>query len=716
MQKVNKINKLVFSGDNHQGPTAIATMRVHAGSQLSINNQRSSPQPISIKDFSQYNQNGDQNNFIITNSQSPQIIQQIQNNQYPIISKPKTSFGTNRNHNKAVVKMKLHSFDPLGLGNLASNESSPFEAGRLSVNALHLGSVQTKNLFLNTVQPGQNNSANVQTYSSPVINSANAKSKVFFPTQVNGNGNNSKTFKMMQNIPQQARVQTAQQAFTNRPQRQIFPNKKVVATGAVQSINQNQLITLPQANQNNLILKHQSTPLVGTLVNQEGRSLNLYGSQLQTPKLFTQTSTGPFFHRNNNQQTQQNHRGGSQLSQRNKLIEDKNMRFLNNQINQGKIRVNQEGKVGIRQIGTRSCEELEEFADGFEQQEQNSAIYNEDQASPSNQRYSGIDFNSIYSQQIQNGFGGRNSDPTTMSINNFRQADTFLNLGSNGTIQDQVSTQIQHQKTQASNNISSQNKNQWPKKNTQGLQGSIYSSSAASSIEGDNIQIYNQMEDNESQVKIINQEKQQPTLRLIKRHSHNEFNQAKPIRAIDDESLFNKEQTEQQRNSLGKIQQVKRNFGSTLNPADILMQMKAQEHTNSQQDIPFSVSSDVKTAKQQQRKIISKNNIKFARASVINSDGTNGAGSLHPDKMETLQSSNISPPLELVNDLNIEKQQQQQQPQKKAIKKIRDAQQIADSFDKKGIGKAIVQYQFEMADKEEENCFKGLYDALNQFF
>ncbi len=45
-----------------------------------------------------------------------------------------------------------------------------------------------------------------------------------------------------------------------------------------------------------------------------------------------------------------------------------------------------------------------------------------------------------------------------------------------------------------------------------------------------------------------------------------------------------------------------------------------------------------------------------------------------------------------------------------------EAQQIADSFEKKGLNKAIVQYQFELADKEEENCFKDLYDTLNGFF
>lgn len=53
---------------------------------------------------------------------------------------------------------------------------------------------------------------------------------------------------------------------------------------------------------------------------------------------------------------------------------------------------------------------------------------------------------------------------------------------------------------------------------------------------------------------------------------------------------------------------------------------------------------------------------------------------------------------------------------KKAILKIREAKQIAESFDKKGINNAIVQYQFEIADKDEESCFKGLYDALNQLF
>lgn len=100
-------------------------------------------------------------------------------------------------NNKAVVKMKVHSFDPLGIANLAQNEPSPYEPGRLSMNALHMGNVQTKNLFLNTVQPGQNNSANAQTYSSPVINSVSTKNKAFFPNQINSNSNNPKTFKIM---------------------------------------------------------------------------------------------------------------------------------------------------------------------------------------------------------------------------------------------------------------------------------------------------------------------------------------------------------------------------------------------------------------------------------------------------------------------------------------------------------------------------------------
>ncbi len=41
-----------------------------------------------------------------------------------------------------------------------------------------------------------------------------------------------------------------------------------------------------------------------------------------------------------------------------------------------------------------------------------------------------------------------------------------------------------------------------------------------------------------------------------------------------------------------------------------------------------------------------------------------------------------------------------------------DRRHIKGPIEKKG----LVQYQFEMADKEEENCFKGLYDALNQLF
>ena len=50
------------------------------------------------------------------------------------------------------------------------------------------------------------------------------------------------------------------------------------------------------------------------------------------------------------------------------------------------------------------------------------------------------------------------------------------------------------------------------------------------------------------------------------------------------------------------------------------------------------------------------------------------------------------------------------------MNKLKEAQSKAQNYDKKGLQKAIVQYQFELNDKEEENCFNDLYEQLNELF
>ena len=51
----------------------------------------------------------------------------------------------------------------------------------------------------------------------------------------------------------------------------------------------------------------------------------------------------------------------------------------------------------------------------------------------------------------------------------------------------------------------------------------------------------------------------------------------------------------------------------------------------------------------------------------------------------------------------------------KVVKQLNQAKEAALQINKKGIQKAMVQYKFEQADKEEENSFKGLLDTLNEF-
>jgi hypothetical protein len=41
------------------------------------------------------------------------------------------------------------------------------------------------------------------------------------------------------------------------------------------------------------------------------------------------------------------------------------------------------------------------------------------------------------------------------------------------------------------------------------------------------------------------------------------------------------------------------------------------------------------------------------------------------------------------------------------------AKKKADTYKKQGLQNAIFQHQFEMREKEEENCFKDLFETLN---
>ncbi len=45
--------------------------------------------------------------------------------------------------------------------------------------------------------------------------------------------------------------------------------------------------------------------------------------------------------------------------------------------------------------------------------------------------------------------------------------------------------------------------------------------------------------------------------------------------------------------------------------------------------------------------------------------------------------------------------------------KIEEAKQVAQELDKRGLDNAIIQYQFEVADKDEETCFNDLYNMLD---
>eukprot|EP00347_Sterkiella_histriomuscorum_P021764 403332846 len=714
---------------------------------------------LTIKDLAHGNMNGEsQKDFYIANSQTPSLMQQQQQMilSNPVLQKPRTSFPGSRNHatsngdrlpesfteqngnQRAVVKMKVHSFDPLGAANILANEQQTYEAGRLSVNALHMGSVQTKNLFLNTIHPGQ--TQHPSTFSSPQINAQN-KGKQFFPVQ---NSQNVKTFKILQQIPAQNRVQTPsqnQQLFSTRAgQKQIFATKKILATGSVQNMN------LPQQTQLITLNKHYSTPLVlSQTPNNDNKGSAFVFPNQNAPKLFTQTSSGPFFHRNNpSTQIMGSARGiQSQASSRGKALEDKNLKYLNQHVNQQKLRAQEQQPFKL--VGTRSCEEVDQF--------QNVELINEqdeEQISPSNVRYSNIDFNSLYSNQMIG--GGRNSDPTNMT--NFRQnTETFMHQASNGTMHDQISTQfLQHQRTQASNNqiLSPNQTEKWPKKNTQGLQGSIYSSSATSSIDHDNNNILD-YENSKNQHNGINREY------ILKRRSFNPAQQANGKNKDFEENFAN----DPKRNSMGQVQIIRKNFAETCIPVDLQSKASIQYNTEISGNSPTILLTENKTlntgtafnGKQHQRKIISKSNIKFVQiggATASTGNITNPGASQsqvqqqspnsqivglqqenqakHFDQVQNLielpqlQDSLIMPAKEVINIQDNQQNQQQNgvsqqiNNQKKAIKKIRDAQLIADSFDKKGINNAIVQYQFEMADKEEENCFKGLYEALNGFF